>query len=142
MLTLRIQRLGKATILQCAGRMTFPDAEALRTAVLERPRVPTLVLDLANIILVDAAGLGMLVWLHQWTKNAGTNLKLMNLSPRLEDLLELTNLRSSFEICSAAEMLELLCPAILGAESVPLGPAIQDSNVSQRVSDPAVPVGA
>ena len=35
----------------------------------------------------------------------------MNLTPRVEDLLELFSLRSRFEICSVPEMLGLLCLA-------------------------------
>jgi hypothetical protein len=36
---------------------------------------------------------------------------MMNLTPRVEDLFEITNLRSTFEICSLRDMLDLLCRA-------------------------------
>jgi ABC-type transporter Mla MlaB component len=69
------------------------------------------VLDLAEITAIDAAGVGILVSLRWWAKTTGARLKLMNLTPRVEDLLELFNLRSAFEICSVPEMLSLLCLA-------------------------------
>jgi len=69
------------------------------------------VLDLAEITAMDAAGVGILVSLHWWAKTTGARLKLMNLTPRVEDLLELFSLRSTFEICSVPEMLGLLCLA-------------------------------
>jgi hypothetical protein len=69
------------------------------------------VLDLAEITAIDAAGVGILVSLRGWAKTTGARLKLMNLPPGVEDLLELFNLRSAFEICSVPEMLSLLCLA-------------------------------
>jgi anti-sigma B factor antagonist len=128
MLSLRIQKLGDAIVIRCAGRITFTYADALRIAVLRQRRIRTVVLDLANIIAVDAAGLGMLVSLRPWAKKAGTDLKLMNVTPKVEYLLELTRLKPAFEVCSAREMLDLLCRAIHETESGRFEPAIQDSN--------------
>jgi hypothetical protein len=53
----------------------------------------------------------MLVSLRKWATHTGTQLKLMNLMPRVVSILKLTNLRSVFEVCSVQEMLELLCRA-------------------------------
>jgi len=36
----------------------------------------------------------------------------MNLTPRVEEVLELTNLRPKFEFCSVADMVDLLCRAM------------------------------
>jgi len=84
------------------------------------------VLDLAEIIAVDAAGLGILVSLRAWAKESGVVLKLMNLTPRVQDLLELTNLKSAFQICSAQEMLTLLCRAINDTQSTRFEAPIHD----------------
>lgn len=134
MLSLRIQKLGDATVIRCTGRITFSYADALRTAVLQRPPTRTLVVDLANVIMVDAAGLGILISLRAWAEKGGTNLKLMNLTPKVEKLLELTNLKSAFEICSARETLDLLCRAIDGTEPIRFEPAIQDPNGPDETS--------
>jgi len=69
------------------------------------------VLDLAEVTAVDAAGVGMLVLLRLWANATGTKLKLMNLTPRVEEVLQLTRLRSAFEVCSVREMMDLLCRA-------------------------------
>jgi anti-anti-sigma factor len=128
MLSLTIQKLEDATVIRCAGRMVIPYAEVLRNAVLRQIRIRTLVLDLADVIAVDAAGLGMLVSLRAWAKETRTALKLMNVTPRVERLLELTNLKCAFEVCSSREMLALLCRAINGPESVGFNSMIQDTN--------------
>lgn len=136
MLSLRIKRLGDATIIRCAGRITVSYADALRIAVLRQPRIRTVVLDLADIIAVDAAGLGVLVSLHAWARETGAVLKLMNVTPKVERLLKLTNLNSAFEVCSGREMLDLLCRAIHETESVRFEPAIQDpSDAHQTLGD-------
>lgn len=110
MLEITTHNLGNATIFRCAGRITFEHADLLRMIVLKQ--APSIaVLDLAEITAIDAAGVGILVSLRWWAKTTGARLKLMNLTPRVEDLLELFNLRSTFEICSVPEMLSLLCLA-------------------------------
>jgi anti-anti-sigma factor len=128
MLSLRIQKLGDVTVIQCAGRMFIPYAEVLRNAVLRQMGIRTLVLDLADVVAVDAAGLGVLASLRASAKETRTALKLMNVTPKVEKLLELTNLKSEIEVCSGREMLALLCRAINETESVKFKTVIQDTN--------------
>jgi anti-anti-sigma factor len=115
MLRLTIQELGNTTIFRCAGRMVAGETEPLRTAVLQRPRVRTLVLDLAGVSVLDAAGLGALVSLRNAVQVRGARFKLLNLTPRLEALLDLTGLRPHFEVCSVRDMMVLMCRGYLKA---------------------------
>lgn len=117
MLSFSIHNLGDVAIFECAGRITIEGGDALRDAVLHQPYVQVVVLDLKKICNIDAAGLGVLATLRSWAKANGTELKLMNVAPRVEKLLELTGLKSVVTICSAREMLELWCRA-LGERSV------------------------
>jgi anti-anti-sigma factor len=106
------QEVGYTTIFHCAGRMTFVHTNTLRNLV-HRPLDPgRVVLDLGNVTAIDAAGLGALLDLRDWFDDTGTVLKLMNVTPRVKNLLELTTLSSAFEICGAREMIDLLCGAI------------------------------
>jgi anti-anti-sigma factor len=111
-LNLTIQVLGDVAVLRCSGRITAEDTEDLRNAVLTPSDIRTVVLDLAEVSSVDAAGLGILASLRLWATETGTQLKLMNLAPLVEEVLEITNLKEQFEICSLSEMLDLLCRAI------------------------------
>ena len=111
MLSLTIQNLGDVTVFQCSGRITADDKGVLQRAVLTQPHIRTAVLDLADVSAVDAAGLGMLVGLRSWAKATGTELKLMNITARVEEVLQVTRLRSAFEVCSVREMIDLLCRA-------------------------------
>ena len=116
MLEITTHNLGNATMFRCAGRITVEHAEKLRMFVMKHSS-SIAVLDLAEITAMDAAGVGILVSLHWWAKTTGARLKLMNLTPRVEDLLQLFNLRSVFEICSVPEMLSLLCLAFEKSQS-------------------------
>ena len=108
MFNLRRETLGHTTVLHCSGRIVFPDADALHTAVQQLPRSRKLVLDLADVITVDAAGLGIFMSLYHWAKRTRTELKLMNLGAKLQTLFEVTKLNIALQSCSAQEMLELL----------------------------------
>jgi len=128
MLSLRIQKLQDVTILHCAGRFAFPQAVELEATILRAVRTPVLVLDMMETVLMDAAGLGVLVSLRTWAIRTGRILKLMNVMPRVEQVLRLTKLYSEFEICSGREMLELLCLAISTHEAGRSGPSGQNVN--------------
>jgi anti-anti-sigma factor len=142
MLSLRIQQLGDITIVHCLGRVAFPDAHGLRVALLRQLRTRTLILNLVDTAAIDAAGLGVLVSLRTWAKETGRTLKLMNLTPWAERLLQLTKLKCKFEICSAREMLDLLCRAIHQPESAASETAIEDPNGSVLILHPTAPAAA
>ena len=111
MLSVKVDYLGDITIFRCAGRLIFHHADELLKAAWARPRVRVAFVDLAEITAIDAAGVGVLVSLRARAMETNTTLKLMNLPPAVERLLEVTNLRPVFEVCSVQDMLELLCLA-------------------------------
>jgi anti-anti-sigma factor len=111
MLSLTTLKLGDVTVFRCAGRIAAGASNILKEAVMNGPHDRIVVLDLAEVSAVDAAGLGALVSLQKWANANGARLKLMNLVPLVDEVLELTNLRSAFEVCSVEDMLDLLCRA-------------------------------
>ena len=125
MLQITIHSLGNATIFRCTGRITVEHADLLRMPVLKHGPLSIAVLDLAEVTAMDAAGVGVLVSLRWWAKTTGARLKLMNLTPRVEDLLELFHLRSAFEIYSVPEMLSLLCLAFEKSQLARVEPSVQ-----------------
>jgi len=122
MLSFTINNLGDVAIFECKGRMTLEGGDALRSAVLNQPYVQVVVLDLKEIRDIDAAGLGVLASLRGWAKATGTELKLMNLTSRVEKALALTGLKSVFTICSAREMIDLWCRALHNGVSSMVSP--------------------
>jgi anti-anti-sigma factor len=95
-----IRDLGETAIVRCVGRIVVGETETLRKAVLSQSRRQTVVLDLARVDAIDGTGIGLLVFLHGWARAAGIDLRLMNPTPFVRELLEVTNLDSVFTILS------------------------------------------
>ncbi len=105
MLAIDIERKGSTTVVWCAGRIVVGEGVSkLRDAVLCELGQQSIVLDLAAVEAIDAGGLGLLVFLHTCAHGLGIELKLMNPTPRVAELLRLTNLDSVFEILSAEDV--------------------------------------
>jgi anti-sigma B factor antagonist len=68
----------------------------VKPVLLDKCRV---ILDLTDLGYMDSSGLGTLVGLYISAKKAGCELQLINLSPRIRELLGVTHLLSVFETC-------------------------------------------
>lgn len=101
-MSVRINKLGDVAVFRCAGRITADGGDVLQAAVRAQHPLRVAVLDLSAISAVDACGLGILVSLLIWSNATGKELKLMNLRPRVEEVLALTNLLSVFEVCESS----------------------------------------
>jgi anti-anti-sigma factor len=105
MLKVTVRNRGEIAVLRCMGRMIAgEDARALWDGVRNAAGKRLVVLDLAEVDAIDAAGLGFLIFLHTSTSIGGMELKLINPTQRTRKLLALTNLDSVLEICSPQDV--------------------------------------
>ena len=100
---LSIHKVGEAIVFRCTGRIVFGVCHTLRRAVFSHPYIATAVLDIAGVTAIDAAGLGLLVELHHWASGKRVQVKLLNLTPRVANLLNMTHLMPIFDVCSAGD---------------------------------------
>jgi anti-sigma B factor antagonist len=56
------------------------------------------ILDMDGITYVDSSGLGLLLSIYATIRNQGGELKLLNVGPRVQELLKMTKLIEVFEI--------------------------------------------
>jgi anti-sigma B factor antagonist len=88
----------KVTTIACHGRLVSDTAEQLKTVV--KPLIAEgghIVIDFADLNYLDSLGLGALVGLKVSAINKGMcKLDLVNLSPRVRELLRLTHLTELF----------------------------------------------
>ena len=75
------------------------EISTLFNGVISQKNKRVVVLDLTKVNRIDACGLGVLVVLKRWARGAGVKLQLIA-SKIVQELLDLTGLRSSFEIRS------------------------------------------
>jgi anti-sigma B factor antagonist len=89
------------TVVDVSGRITLGEGNVmLREIVREfmengRKRI---LLNLGGVQYVDSAGVGELVKTYTTVRNQGGQLKLVNLSKRVNDLLQMTRLHAVFDI--------------------------------------------
>jgi anti-sigma B factor antagonist len=57
-----------------------------------------LLLNLAEVSYIDSSGIGELVSAYTTVTNQGGQLKLLNLTKRIQDLLQITKLYTVFEV--------------------------------------------
>ncbi len=86
------------TTVKCRGRIVSDTAGQVREAV--KPLIPQggrILIDLTNVEHLDSSGLGTLVGLKASAVNAGyCTLELVNLTPRIAELLRITKLTQLF----------------------------------------------
>ena len=92
---------GQVTVIDMGGRITLGDGSALlRTTVrklLEENRTRILI-NLADVDYIDSSGIGELVQAYTSVKNRGGELKLLHLTKKVKDLLQITKLFTVFDV--------------------------------------------
>jgi anti-anti-sigma factor len=105
MLKVNAKNWGNVAILCLRGRMVNGETTSLRHAANSHPNVSALVLDLARVSTIDAAGLGVMLELRHQAESKGVQFKLMNVTRLVHRVLEITHLTAVFEITSEREIL-------------------------------------
>ena len=98
-LTLQTTAQPDAMVVKCTGKLVAGVTGILYDEV--KPMIPNnrrIVLDLTDLTSMDSLGLGTIVRLYVSAKASGCELKLINLTTRIRELLSITNLLSVFEV--------------------------------------------
>jgi anti-sigma B factor antagonist len=99
-LSIKDRQAGDVTILDLSGKITIGEGSVqLREAVrrmLDEGRKKIL-LNLGDVSYVDSSGIGELVSSYTTTGNNGGQLKLLNQTKKIHDLLTITKLVTVFE---------------------------------------------
>jgi anti-sigma B factor antagonist len=94
-LTLDIERSGDTVTVKCHGKIVAGVTDQLSTRVRELiPGSKLIILDLTDVSQMDSMGIGTCVRLYVSAKSAGSSLQLVNLAPRVRQVLGITNLLS------------------------------------------------
>ena len=104
------EQIDDVAVLQCLGRVVDPEAlSRLKATVTSLSQLRVVVLDLSGVDMVDARGLGMLVFLHNWACATGIQVKLVNPSKLVREMLEVTGLTSVLHVSSVDDLIEMFC---------------------------------
>lgn len=94
------QREG-VTILEPKGKITIGVGDvALREAVHEAVGAGSrkVLIDLSEVTTMDSSGIGELVSTYTTVTNRGGKLKLLHLPPKIQDIMQVTQLITVFEV--------------------------------------------
>jgi anti-sigma B factor antagonist len=100
-LTINTREVAHVTILDISGRIVLGDEigqlrDAVRALVADGKK--KIILNLAEVDYIDSSGVGELVGCFTTVRNAGGELKLLNLSQKVHDVLHVTKLYTVFDI--------------------------------------------
>ena len=92
--------LGDVMLLDLKGKITLGEGDELlkdKVNSLVNQGHRKIILNLADVPYLDSAGLGEVVRAYTTVSRQGGNLKLLNLTKRITDLLAITKLLTVFE---------------------------------------------
>ena len=95
------RQAGDVTVLDASGKITIGEGSvSLRGAIrrLIEEGKKKILLNLANVSYVDSSGIGELVSSFTTINREGGQLKLLNLSPKIQDLMTITKLLTVFDV--------------------------------------------
>jgi anti-sigma B factor antagonist len=94
---------GKVTVVDLSGRITLGEGSALLRktirGLLDDQRM-MIVLNLADVDYIDSSGIGELVSGFSAVKGRNGDLKLLHLTKKVRDLLQITKLYTVFDVFS------------------------------------------
>ena len=100
-LTIASREVDGVVVLDLSGRITLGEGSVqLRDAIrdLISKGSKSILLNLGDVNYIDSSGLGELVSAFTSAKNQGADLKLLHLTKKVHDLLQLTKLYTVFDI--------------------------------------------
>jgi anti-sigma B factor antagonist len=100
---INVRHVGGVTILDVSGKLTLGEGSvSLRDAVQQALAADSkkILLNLGEVTYMDSSGLGELTGAYTSAKNHGATFKLLNLTRKIDDLLQITKLATIFDIAS------------------------------------------
>jgi anti-sigma B factor antagonist len=96
-----IRHAGDVTIVDISGRITLgEESAALRNLVMDllSEGHPKILLNLGEVDYIDSSGLGALVSSASSVRRQGGELKLLKLTNKVQDLMQITKLYTVFDV--------------------------------------------
>ena len=98
---LTTRQVGDVTVIDAVGRITLGEGSStFRDTIRDMASQghKKLLLNLAEVSYIDSSGIGEMVSSFTTVTNHGGQLKLLNLTKRVKDLLQITKLYTVFEV--------------------------------------------
>jgi anti-sigma B factor antagonist len=94
---------GAVTVVDFGGRIVLGDGSALLRKTVRQlldDKRTKILINLADVNYIDSSGIGELVQAYTSVKKSGGELKLLHLTKKVKDLLQITKLYTVFDVYS------------------------------------------
>ncbi len=96
-----VRQIDSVTVVDISGRITLGEGcaqlrELIRNEVAKGNK--KVLLNMADVTYIDSSGIGELVSAYTAVSNQGGQLKLLNLTKKVHDLLQITKLYTVFDV--------------------------------------------
>lgn len=96
-----IRDRGDVRILELSGKITIGSGDVKLRELIEQSLSAgqkNILLDLAGVSTIDSSGIGEMVACYTTVTKNGGHLKLLRLSPKINDILQVTQLITVFDV--------------------------------------------
>ena len=97
----QIRDLANARIIELSGKITIGSGDVKIRELIDESLAAgkkNIVLDLAGVSTIDSSGIGEMVACYTTVTKKGGHLKLLRLSPKINDILQVTQLITVFDV--------------------------------------------
>jgi anti-sigma B factor antagonist len=98
---IEMRTVGDIRILDCSGKITLGEGTmTVRNTVRDilKNNGKKIIVNLADVSYIDSSGIGELVSTYTTVTNNGGQLKLLNLTKKIQELLAITKLLTVFQV--------------------------------------------
>jgi anti-sigma B factor antagonist len=97
----QIRDLANARIIELSGKITIGSGDVKIRELIDESLAAgktNILLDLAGVSTIDSSGIGEMVACYTTVTKKGGQLKLLRLSPKINDILQVTQLITVFDV--------------------------------------------
>jgi anti-sigma B factor antagonist len=104
-LRLQVSQRGTAAVVRVSGSASMTEADRLQERLedLAAQRVPVIILDLTEMDFISSLGLGAIITGHLKCRHHRGQIRLVNPTPAVRELLETTRLTTLFGVYDSVE---------------------------------------
>jgi len=98
---IEMRTIGDVRILDCSGKITLGEGTmTVRNTVLDilKDGGKKIIVNLADVNYIDSSGIGELVRTYITVSSGGGQLKLLSLTKKIQELLQITKLLTVFQV--------------------------------------------
>jgi anti-sigma B factor antagonist len=97
--SVRIRQQGQVALVDVSGHLTFFEVGALRDSIqnLVKEQRKNILLNLSGLMYLDSSGIGELARIYVGVVKQGGVMKVIGLTPKVEEVLKITHLSQVFQ---------------------------------------------